>query len=89
MHPKAIRVQAGLTGAATPTPTAVAVDAKNANAQLVISCEKAPDAPMVAQLVSEDDIRLYAYQKWENAGKPAEDGIRFWLEAEREVLQKK
>ena len=38
-----------------------------------------------AQLVSPDAIRLRAYQKWENAGKPSGDDFRFWLEAEQEL----
>jgi hypothetical protein len=32
-------------------------------------------------------VRLRAYQKWEAAGKPDGDGVNFWLEAERELLQ--
>ena len=39
--------------------------------------------------VSEEAIRLRAYQKWEAAGKPDGDGRRFWLEAVHEVLQSK
>ena len=39
--------------------------------------------------VSDEDIRLYAYEKWEAAGKPAGDGDRFWLEAEQELLEGK
>ncbi len=35
--------------------------------------------------VSEEEIRVRAYQKWEAAGKPPGDGQRFWLEAEREL----
>jgi hypothetical protein len=35
--------------------------------------------------VPDDDIRLCAYTKWESAGKPAGDGVQFWLEAEREL----
>jgi hypothetical protein len=38
---------------------------------------------------SEETIRVRAYQKWESAGKPGGDGVKFWLEAEREVLQAK
>jgi hypothetical protein len=30
-------------------------------------------------------IRLFAYRKWESAGKPSGDGIEFWLEAEHEL----
>jgi hypothetical protein len=35
---------------------------------------------------SEDAIRLRAYQKWEAAGKPEGNGLRFWLEATQEIL---
>ncbi len=38
-------------------------------------------------LVSDAAIRLYAYQKWEAAGKPAGDGVQFWLEAEQELVE--
>ncbi len=36
---------------------------------------------------SEELVRLHAYQRWEAAGRPAGDGVRFWLEAEQEFLQ--
>lgn len=39
--------------------------------------------------ISSDDIRLLAYKNWEKAGKPAGDGIQFWLEAEHELSQTK
>jgi len=38
-------------------------------------------------LVSDEDVRLAAYQKWEAAGKPAGDGVQFWLQAEQELLE--
>jgi len=41
----------------------------------------------MAQLFSAEDIRLCAYRKWESAGKPAGDGIHFWLEAENELMK--
>jgi len=41
------------------------------------------------QSPSDEAIRLRAYQKWENAGKPDGDGVDFWLEAERELSQAK
>jgi hypothetical protein len=42
---------------------------------------------------SEEEIRLCAYRKWEQAGRPAGDGVCFWVEAEKalndgEVSQK-
>ena len=39
------------------------------------------------QPVSEEAIRLCAYQKWEAAGKPSGDGIQFWLEAVKELVE--
>ena len=35
--------------------------------------------------VSEEDIRMAAYYKWEAAGRPAGDGRNFWAEAEMEL----
>jgi hypothetical protein len=36
---------------------------------------------------SDPAIWRRAYQKWEAAGNPAGDGVRFWSEAKREILQ--
>jgi Protein of unknown function (DUF2934) len=40
-----------------------------------------------AGAVPEEEVRLRAYQKWEAAGKPAGDGVNFWLAAERELRE--
>jgi hypothetical protein len=34
-----------------------------------------------------NDIWRLARQKWEMAGRPEGDSSRFWLEAEKELLQ--
>jgi hypothetical protein len=34
-----------------------------------------------------EDIRLLAYRKWEQAGRPPGDGVEFWLAAEAELEQ--
>lgn len=60
----------GRTGSA-PTPTS----AERGNA--------AAEEPH--ELVSTEEIRLCAYRKWERAGRPTGDGVRFWLEAEHEL----
>jgi hypothetical protein len=39
-----------------------------------------------AESVTQDDIRLLAYLKWEADGKPIGHDLFFWLEAERELL---
>jgi len=49
----------------------------------------APALPVKGSRVSEENIRLRAYKKWESAGKPAGDDVTFWQEAEQELLQPK
>lgn len=39
--------------------------------------------------VADEAVRLSAYLKWESAGKPAGDGVQFWLEAEQELVPSK
>jgi hypothetical protein len=34
-----------------------------------------------------NEVRQRAYEKWEAAGKPEGNDIRFWLEAEKELLE--
>lgn len=48
-----------------------------------------PLQPQGAGPVAEDAVRLRAYQRWEEAGKPDGDVICYWLEAERELSQSK
>jgi hypothetical protein len=43
--------------------------------------------PQLRKSVSEETIRIRARQKWEAAGKPDGDDLRFWLAAEQEILQ--
>ncbi len=43
-------------------------------------------SPGNGQHVTEEEVQLRAYQKWEAAGKPGGDGIGYWLDAERELL---
>jgi hypothetical protein len=42
-----------------------------------------------AGIVAEDAIRLRAYENWEAAGKPAGDGVQFWLAAEKELSRRR
>ena len=48
----------------------------------------APAAIATARLKppSEEAVRLCAYRKWETAGKPEGDAVRFWTEAEKELM---
>jgi hypothetical protein len=34
---------------------------------------------------TEDEVRVRAYDLWVAAGRPAGDGVNFWLAAEREL----
>jgi hypothetical protein len=67
--------------AATLTHPAVA----NAASKSKATPGSGPGDQIQTKFMSEDAIRLRAYQKWEAAGKPAGDGVGFWLEAEREL----
>ena len=42
-----------------------------------------------ARKAQPEDIRLRAYMKWMAAGRPEGDGVKFWLEAEQELLRGK
>jgi len=37
------------------------------------------------ETISEQQVRLRAYRKWESAGRPNCDGLEFWLAAEKEL----
>jgi len=45
------------------------------------------DRAQSGKSIPEDAIRIRAHQKWEAAGKPNGEDLRFWLEAQREILQ--
>jgi hypothetical protein len=52
--------------------------------------ERSPSpTPAFRQSPSAEEIQLRAYLKWEAAGRPAGDGVNFWLEAEQALLQGK
>jgi hypothetical protein len=70
-HKHATLAHAGPATPTTPTKAAVASSDNDHN----------------GKLVSAEDIRLCAYQKWEAAGKPSGNGVQFWLEAEHELVQ--
>lgn len=63
--------------AGTPAPVRAAQPAADAGDSRAARCASA------------DAIRLSAYRKWELAGKPPGDGVQFWLEAERDLLNGK
>lgn len=35
--------------------------------------------------ISDQEIRVCAYRKWESAGRPNGDGVQFWLAAKEEL----
>jgi hypothetical protein len=39
-------------------------------------------------LPTSDEIRQLAYEKWEAAGKPPGDGSDFWLQTEKELVDR-
>jgi hypothetical protein len=72
-HKHATPSRAGPGASMNPTNAAIASRANDHN----------------AKLISDERIRLCAYQKWEAAGKPGGDGLQFWLEAEQELVEGK
>ena len=60
-----------------------------ASKQKPIAASVSGDSTPNGKAVSEEAIRLFAYQRWEIAGKPGGDGVRFWVEAEQELLHAK
>jgi hypothetical protein len=68
---------------ARSTPRELAAPAPNRTAGLGVP----PPLPG-SNGVTEDQIRLLAFQKWEAAGCPAGDELRFWLAAEEELRAK-
>lgn len=38
------------------------------------------------QELHDQNVRELAYEKWQDAGTPPGDGVKFWLEAEKELL---
>lgn len=70
--------------APVPTPTQKGTPPATQAAAAVagVQSHKAPS-------VSTEAIQLCAYRKWEQAGKPPDSSMRFWLEAEQELARKK
>jgi hypothetical protein len=40
----------------------------------------------IGKSLPEEAVRIGAYLRWDAAGRPGGDGVRFWLEAEQELL---
>jgi hypothetical protein len=70
---------------ATPANTDLAGQPTTPTKAAVASCQNNHNG----KLVSVEDIRRCAYQKWEAAGQPTGDGVQFWLEAEQELMEGK
>jgi len=68
-HKHVTPVKSGSTGPTAPVAAVTASGDNNHN----------------GELIGADDIRLCAYRKWESAGMPSGDGLRFWLQAEQEL----
>jgi hypothetical protein len=58
-------------------------------ATLLSAAVASGDNALINAAESREDIQLCAFHKWEAAGKPTGEGVRFWLEAERELATEK
>jgi hypothetical protein len=47
-----------------------------------------PEQAAENRRTADDEVRPLAYQKWQEAGCPACDGVEFWLAAEIEILRR-
>ncbi len=58
------------------------------SSQLPAIAVRTPEVELNAQSIDREQIQSLAYSKWEQAGRPASDGVCFWEAAEREVRLK-
>lgn len=73
------------TALTTPAATELATTTKRkAAADVAVRRQKA-NTPSDGKVPTDEAIRLDTYLKWIAAGKPAGDGISFWLEAEQDL----
>jgi hypothetical protein len=52
---------------------------------LLSAAVAAADRALLNALELHAEIRVRAFHRWEAAGRPADDGVRFWREAEQEL----
>ena len=77
--------KSGDDGRSSPAPVSAAPRQAMAAPVRTEAAGAARPAPPVRPSVSDEQVRLCAYLKWVAAGRPPGDGVRFWLEAEREL----
>ena len=78
---------------ATDVPAKKAISLKPLEAaapvsEIPVSALKGADVSQ-AQICTtppEEIVRIGAYFRWDAAGRPGGDGVRFWLEAEQELI---
>jgi hypothetical protein len=70
------------------TRSAKPADDKPARKRKLAETTGAAPPVLAVPAVTEDEIRLRAYQLWEASGRPEGDGVFFWFEAEQELRQK-
>jgi hypothetical protein len=69
-----------------PDPLASDVSAKKVvDSKTPVAAAAAPPA-QICTPPAEEAVRIGAYLRWDAAGRPGGDGVRFWLEAEQEML---
>ena len=73
------------TALTTPAATESGTKTKRKAASDVSIPPQKANTPSDGKVPTDEAIRLDAYLKWVAAGKPAGDGIGFWLDAEQEL----
>ena len=82
MEPRRKSSVTGRRRSQAETPVAVG------DAQTTASPPPDQSGARTGPLPTADEIRLLAYEKWEAAGKPPGDGSDFWLQAEKELVDR-
>ena len=73
----------------SPAVPASDVAAKDLAAKKVAIAKTPVAAAPQAETITppcEEVVRVGAYLRWDAAGRPGGDGVRFWLEAEQELM---
>lgn len=71
---------------AAPAAQTIPVDIRPGEIKLVKITPAESNGAKAGTRPSEEDVRVGAYFRWDAAGRPGGDGVRFWLEAEQDLI---
>ena len=71
-----------------PNPNSKVTQRQRSKARMLAGGEAQATVRLEPSVPTPDEIRQLAYEKWEAAGKPPGDGSDFWLQAEKELVDR-